>query len=363
MVEADKVLLVPGAVVDTPAPQVLPQRDQGYLVAPHARYTFPDVTVAVVESAIVYGGSNMMLADGKIICHDLYDFSRDYTSEELHGRMLMDVRQRRAKLRKQEMMESLAEAALFVDACAANYAHWMTEVLPRIAVFCAQERFHGVPLIINDGLHPNMLASLFQVAGAERDVIALAIGCALKVDRLHVTSPAGYVPFERRRGAPAHGHSHGLFSPQAFAAVRQAVLGADADGVPSRRIYLRRNSGVRKVKNADAIEAALQKQGFEVVEPEKLTFRQQAEVFSNAAVIIGSTGAAFANLLFVHPAARIYIMISKQPGTSYWYWQNMARAAGNRVIYMLGEPEGVGGIHADFRVDFDEMLANAGGTL
>lgn len=362
-IKTEQVLLATGNVVDTPAPRVLPQREQGYLVAPHASYSFPDVTVAVVESALVSGGSNMVLVDGQIICHDLYDFDRDYTSEELHGRMLVDVPRRRAKLRNQKVVESVAEAAAFVDACAANYAHWMTELLPRIAVFCAQERYQGIPLIINDGLHPNILASLFQVAGAEREIIALANGCALRVARLHVTSPAGYVPFERRRGAPRDGHSHGIFSSHAFAAIRHAVLGGNADGMPSRKIYLRRNSGIRQVKNADVIEAALTKQGFEVVEPEKLTFLQQAEIFSSAAIIVGSTGAAFANLLFAHPQARIYIMISKQPDTSYWYWQNMARAVGNRVIYMLGEPEGAGGIHADFRVDFDEVLANVGGTL
>lgn len=360
---AEPHVLAASAVVDTPAPRVLPQQDQDYLIAPHPRFTFPEVTVCMIGQATVHGGTNMVFVDDAVICHDLYDFERDSTSEELHGRMLMDVRRRRIKVRKQEMAERIGEAAVFLDACAANYAHWMTEVLPRIALFCAEERFRDVPLIVNDGLHPNILASLLQVAGPGRQVIALAIGCALQVERLHVTSPGGYVPFERRRGAPADGHSHGIFSPPAFAAVRQAVLGQRDAGVPSRKIYLRRNSGVRKVRNADAIETALTRIGFEVVEPEKLTFREQAEVFADATVIVGSTGAAFANLLFTRPGTRVYIMISKQPGTSYWYWQNMACATGGQVNYMLGEPEGVGGIHADFRVDFDAMLASEGGML
>lgn len=351
--------LVPGTVVDTPAPYTLPIREQRYLVAPHTEYSFPEITVARLSHAIIQGGTNLVFVDNQIVVHDLYDLLRDDMPEELHGKALLDLHGRRVKMRLNNIApQSVPVAAVFTDACAPNYAHWMTEVLSRVAVFCADERFRGVPLVVDEGLHDNILESLFRVAGTDRDVITLASGCTLQVECLYLTSPAGYVPFGRRQGV-AHGHSHGTFSPQAFSAIRRKILrqtpmeGAE---IPSRKIYLRRNSGVRLVKNADEIEQLLKQRGFSVVEPEKLTFAQQAEMFAEASIIVGSSGAALANLVFAHPSTRIIIMIGKQPDTSYWYWQNMACALGNRVVYMLGEPEGTGGIHADFRVDAQELL-------
>ncbi|HSL06005.1 MAG TPA: hypothetical protein VK901_21015, partial [Nitrospiraceae bacterium] len=243
--------------VATAQPKVFPICDQAYVVAAQGRYTFPEIFVATMKNAITLGGTNFIVADGKVVCHDLYDFEHDYTAEELHGRALISPKSRHVRLVfRDKKPDTTPVAATFVDACAPNYAHWMTEVLPRVALFCTEERFKSVPILVNDGLHPNIMESLFLVAGANREVITLPTGKALAVDELYLTSVAGYVPFERRI-KEGSGHSHGIFSLRGLELVRERLAKVTREmdtGSFPEKVFIRRNSGVRKVTNAAEIE-------------------------------------------------------------------------------------------------------------
>ncbi len=79
--------------VETPAPKVIPSEDQKLLVSPHVSYAFPEIYIATICNALISGGTNFVLTEAQIICHDLYNFERDFTSEEQHGRLLTDVTQ------------------------------------------------------------------------------------------------------------------------------------------------------------------------------------------------------------------------------------------------------------------------------
>jgi capsular polysaccharide biosynthesis protein len=348
--------LADAALVETLQPKVFPVGDQSYLVAPHDRYTFPEIFVATISNAITYGGTNLILADGEVVCHDLYDFERDYTSEELHGRALIDPKSMCIRwLLHDEAPEPIPVAATFVDACASNYAHWMTEVLPRIVLFCAEDRFRGIPIVVNDGLHKNIMESLFLVAGANREIITLPTGRALAIDELYLTSVAGYVPFERRTNKLS-GHSHGMFSPRAFEMLRKHLnaLGQETEKeVWPEKIFLRRRSGTRKVTNTAELEKLLLAQGYVIVEPENLTFLQQIQLFSYAKEIVSLTGAALSNAIVCKPGAQVAVLMGKHKAMIYRYWSNLLSPFGIRVSYALGTiiENRDRGIHGDFAID------------
>ena len=346
--------------IDVSVPKVFPESDKDYLGISNERSIFPEIYVAAVNDGIVYGGTNLVMVKGEVVCHDLYDFDSDFTSEELHGRTLIDPKFGRIRwLQHDKQPVRIPVAAVFVDACASNYAHWLTEVMSRMALFCADDRFKHIPIIINDGLHPNILESLQVVAGPEREIITLPVGRALHADELYLTSVAGYVPFDRRT-KKQNGHSHGIFSPPAFEHLRnvkQHVAGKFADiGWPDK-IYLRRNSGARKVTNAIEIEKLLVANGFQVIEPEKLTFTQQIQLFNHAKQIIAPTGASLANGIFCKPQTKVAVLMGKHEDMIYRYWFNMLDPLQVRVTYVLGNivKEKDLGIHGDFYVNPDDV--------
>lgn len=358
--DAKAVKILDAVRVNTPVPKVHPLEDQDYLNSPHKYYDFPEVYVVKVNNALIYGGTNLVFTKEHVIFHDLYDFERDYTSEELHGRHLIDVKKKRIRLLIHDKEPlSLKIAAVFVDSCAANYAHWLTEVLPRIAVFCSNKQFDNIPIVINEGLHENIMESLAVIVGSERRIILLPVGHAIKVELLYVTSVAGYVPFERRNKKLSD-HSHGMFNPLALDLIRKKVdFFIDQVDFPKdkRKIYLRRSSGVRNLTNAKELECMLLKQGYVVVEPEKLPFLIQAALFKNAEIIIGSSGAAFANLIFASKNTSVHILIGKYKDTSYWYWQNISCSSYNQIQYTLCDLDDKNkSIHSDFKVDLINFI-------
>ncbi len=346
--------------VSTPPPGLYPAAAGPILPLALDAYEFPAVVVAQVFDAEVSGRSNLVLSHGAVVHHDLYRFSHDFTSEELHGRIRIFPRKNTVKrFLVPEVRHKLAVGALFTDSCAHNYAHWLSEVLPRINLFCRRKPDTAIPLIVDAGLHTNLEASLHAVAGEDATVIRLGVDDAAHVNRLLVTSPTGYIPFERRRSAES-GHSHGVFSPHALSSMRERladVLPPPAAALPTR-VILRRSSVSRLMRNEQQLEEKLVSRGFSVIQPELLSFAEQFHLFTHAEVIVGATGAGLANLLFCPKSTRVIICISTHPEHSYGYWQNMACAVGNKVDYVLGPTVGPAaqGVHADFCVDIDDVI-------
>lgn len=348
-------------IIEADTPIVFPHSKQYCLSPDSDQYIFPEIVVATIKNAKVYGETNLVMVDDDVICHELHDFMRDYTSEELAGWILIDAKSNSIRwLVEDESSKPISIAATFVDACAANYAHWMTEVLPRIALFCADEQFQDIPIVVNEGLHKNIMESLSFVVGSERQIILLPFGHALDIEQLYMISVTGYVPFGRRDNKLS-GHSHGIFSPRAFEQLRDTmnenIREMENEDWPEK-IFLRRNSGVRKLVNSEEIETLLVADGFVIVEPEKLTFLQQLQLFKHAKTIVSSTGAALASAVFCIPKTKVIVIMSIHEDMIYRYWYNMLHPLNINVGYVLGHTiNSDQEMHSDFIVNTADVLS------
>lgn len=322
--------------------------------APQDLTQFPAIQVIRAGSlSDVHGHSNFIQTPrGQLIHHDLFNPPTHKASEEDHKRLHIDPANLTAQVMSVPLNTgTLPAAAAFTDAVASNYAHWLTEVLPRIVLYTRHACSKGIPLIVDEGLHPNIYESLSIVIGESRVVYTLAKDRRTSVKCLDVVTPAGYVPYAAR--APRRpGHSHGVFSPQALLAVRDAFkhLMTRPTSASSKRIYVRRNAGLRKLINDQEISNLLSAEGFTIVAPEELSFSEQVRLFSQAELVIGATGAAMANLIFCPPGARVHVLMAQHEEMPYWYWQRLADCVGVDLSYGLGDICSAHdkGFHADF---------------
>ena len=355
------IKLLDGAKVCINAPDVFPRDEQSNLQAQQDCFEFPPVYVAKICKSLVYGGTNLVFVGNDVVCHDLYRFETDFTSEELHKRHLIDPNGRLRLLCHDTEPHRIPVAATFVDACASNYAHWLTEVLPRISAFCSDLRFESIPIIVNDGLHPNIMESLRAIVGRKRLVILLPIGRAVDVEFLYVTSVTGYVPFEPRNSKHI-AISQGVFSPPAISLMRKRLLDRAAllpgENWP-KRIFIHRNSMIRKLTNSAVVEERFSALGYAVVEPEKLSLFQQVALFANADEIAGPTGAALANAIFCNSGTSIIVLMAKHRHMVYRYWLNLLAPIKIDLTYVLGNIDANSrqGIHGDFSVSVNHVNA------
>ena len=169
----------------------------------------------------------------------------------------------------------------------------MIDLLPRIGIV----QRAGMPIDSFDAIvvnHTNLRfqrETLAHFGVRPEQLINISPSLSLQADTLVVPSlkppneqiPAEHVRFLRREFLPAA-------TPRAR----------------TRRLYLsRRGAATRRLLNENEIFRFLQTFGFESVELSSLSVAQQAELFAEAELIVGPSGAAFANLVFAAPGTHV----------------------------------------------------------
>ncbi len=90
---------------------------------------------------------------------------------------------------------------------------------------------------------------------------------------------------------------------------------------PNRRplktkiVIERPEASVARCENQTALIELFRERGYRVVSPEEMSFSEQATVFYDADVIVGISGAAFANLVFCRPGTRVICARSVESGS------------------------------------------------
>lgn len=105
-----------------------------------------------------------------------------------------------------------------------------------------------------------------------------------------------------------------------------------------RRLYIsRRNAPNRRVLNEEQIQEVLTRYGFETVECETLTLREQISLFSTASAVVAAHGAGLTNIWFAPEGARVLdILEPSHRGWQYVYW-SLCNAVNHEYWYFWGE--------------------------
>lgn len=320
----------------------------------------PAIVHCVIQDACVKSCSDLVYAENRVLHHDLINLPSDLLPEESNAKMRLDISRNIATYpRTQTTIHDLDCGFSILSQISSNYAHWLTEILPKAVLWGLRGEGTQVPILVDAGLHPNIMRSLELAVPDHQPILLIPKHQVVKVGRLHHLSSPGYVPYEPRCGSgPAR--SHGTFSAEALklmAHTIKAKLGLHDHEPQNEVLYIHRNSGYRNALNQVELDTFVAQQGWKVIYPETLSFDEQVRTFHRASMVVGLTGAAMANLVFTRPGCRVGIMISTTPGTIYYYWHNMAEAMGVCVEYILCEPEPgtPRGVHSDFLVPIEEM--------
>lgn len=353
-------VILPKQSVLMPLPDIFPKNNNGTLNL-KTEYEFPEIFISTFKNCTVTGASNFLNVDNSVVCHDLIRASHDYTSEELHGRFIINAKKSLVTLLSNvEVSAEIENGVVFTDAVSGNYVHFLTEVLPRVFLFSKECPNSNTSLVIDYGLHPNIMQALGMVIGNNINIIGLETDAHLLVKSLQVVSPCGYIPFQRRVNTKhLTDHSDGVFSPIALGMMSDFIKKSVSKLVSTsklKKIFIKRNSKIRNLANAEDIEHILVADGFTVIEPESLSFIDQVNIFSNAEVVVGATGAAFGNLIFCNSTTKIIILTSDYKNMIYGYWQSMANAVGNKVTYVIGESVDVNShLHSNFQINISDI--------
>ena len=143
----------------------------------------------------------------------------------------------------------------------------------------------------------------------------------------------------------------------AYSAVTNIRKAAEVYILPKgdKKVFIsRKNAGFSRIVNEKEVAQLFKDNGYEVICTEELTYRQQVELFSSAACIVGASGAALTNVVYCNPETVFGCVIPRK--YEFCIYSSIAHMVSCEELYLNAKVVRPGAaISAEqCRVDMDE---------
>lgn len=323
----------------------------------------PAIEATCIENVIAVGKFDLMFLGDDAIHSDQVELTRDKFAEEYIEFAKADAKTGRIQVLVSEPVKRLEtpSAVYLVGGATHNYVHWLTETLPKLLMIDRCPEFRDVPLLVDDALHPNIYEALDFFNVHNREVIKVSRLQPVHVKRMVIVSAPTYIPFEMRESASGARTKLSpkdiQFSPVGISAIQSEIgrLRPPSPNSDRKKVYLRRNNPVRQITNIRELEPLLAAAGFETIDPERLSFREQVDLFQSASCVICQAGAALGNLCLARPGCLFVTFAARSEHVNYRYFSQLATLLGHTLAYVVGNPCNDNGTawsaHDDIRID------------
>ncbi len=201
-----------------------------------------------------------------------------------------------------------------------TFGHWIIDFLPRVALarMVTGASFQYLKILLLDDT-PDWAVELLRLLF---DIGPKQIVWMRTFDEEFLLNKACI---------PSHAHSGNLlfhsFIRELYDAFPRIVR------PPFRRLYIQRGSTTdnRMFARRNEMESLAAHSGYELVDPSAMSFAEQAQLFSDARIIVGEYGSALHNAVFSQPGCQVVVM--NVPGVEQ---TRIAAAFGHEIFLVPG---------------------------
>ena len=315
---------------------------------------FPSLLGRRISNAIVHCYSSAVVTAEQIVLPDYYYENRKRVS---YAGGNLRVANDKYGVIDTRVKESLPAGIAIFGNGSYNYYHWLIEILP--AAFLSQrlgDEFQSYPFLVPEQYEKySSFRDSLEVFRAGRSVVSMRSDRQYRIDDLVIIDSPVHGAFNLRAGIwpEVTDYSQNTLVLTAF---REYILNALAvsSTTSERNIFLARGN-TRRNYNQDELIEIVKSFGFEVVFPENLTFLEQMQLFQSASLVVGASGAAWANMLFCKTGSRgLTWMFPEYRG--FCVYSNLAKIVGLDLEYLFPTTDriitsSVAAYRAAYRVD------------
>ncbi|MEW6639751.1 MAG: glycosyltransferase 61 family protein [Pseudomonadota bacterium] len=336
--------IAPAAHLVLPPPHIIGAPSAALAMAAPIEIDVPEARIIEITDATVVGGTSFVLAQGCAVHPDLLAPKTEESPAEIRGFIKVDSARARMTAYFGEVVQTLPRAINLLGQSAGNYAHWMTEIAPRLAILDASPGYDDWPLLVDGWIHRNMRDSVTLLSRKPRQLILVERWQPVAVKVLAEVSATGYEPYiPHKLSNKPHPKYKNCFSRYALDALRTAAqqVSLPTQGAGPEKIYLHRGTGstnARGLSNVADVERIMIDNGFTVVDPGRLGFAEQVRLCRNARVIAAPVGASLANMIFAPAGATIVALAPFYENDNYYYYTVLSGVLGHKLLFVLGKP-------------------------
>jgi hypothetical protein len=287
-----------------------------------------EISSAAIANSVVYTRS---LLRNSIIYESYRPNERPYAS------LIVDLDSQLSE-RVHDLTDNNAQFLLIGSVGAFNYGHWLVDDLAKLkAADILRPRLAGRKLSI---LVPSYSSAMDRVCmdsirhfldeGDWYNIRLINPAHLHRFGHLYYVTPVSYHPVQK--------------NPEALQYLAQRIRSREnksSRGQPVGRVFvMRRAERGRALTNANSIYEIVRSYGFEIVDPETLSYAEQLSTFTGAGLVVGPMGAAMVNTLFCAPGADVVYLIP-EGWVEPFYW-DLAEVLGHTYHACYGPTDQTG---------------------
>jgi hypothetical protein len=294
---------------------------------------FPSLLGRRISNAIVHCHSSAVVTAEHIVLPDYYYENRKRISPLSQK---IKVANGKCGIIDTRVKESLPVGIAIFGNGSSNYYHWLIEILP--AAFLSQrlgDEFQSYPFLVPEEYEKySSFRDSLEVFRAGRSVISMRSDRQYHIDDLVIIDSPVHGPFNLPTGIWPEVNDYSQ-NTSVLTAFRENILNALAvsSTTSEQKIFLARGNTRRNYNQDELIEIA-KSFGFEVVFPENLTFLEQLQLFQSASIVVGASGAAWANMLFCKAGSRGLTWVFPEY-RGFCAYSNLAKIVGLDLQYLF----------------------------
>ncbi|MEI8216423.1 MAG: glycosyltransferase 61 family protein [Eubacteriales bacterium] len=325
----------------------------------------PSEYIGILKNISLIGGTRLIISEKGVLLHDeMYQFDHspmgDYDIKIWGGIKVIGEKCIEIFAVNPNEKRIIEEAILLSCDHDNNYFHWMVECLPKMLMIMEYKKFLGIPILLKENLHPNLMYALRILTGESYPIIEIEGGAIYNIKKLVYPSDLSRI-MDKYTCDYIMGTDI-VLSQKWIRKVRELLLSngnsSNCTNIVKRKLYLcRHNAEYRKLLNEEEIEIGLLKLGYEIINTATCNFQFQQELFKQAEIVIGPTGAAITNMMLSPKDTKFIVLISDHKSTKFSLWEQLAEISGMQLKFCIGsrafQRED---FHDDYTIDLRKLL-------
>ena len=310
--------------------------------------TIPSLNIFSIENPIININSSAIVKNGKIY------YERINTNERFNEGNIKYHNKTYAVA--DISFDEIIEEGFFLGGNGCwNWYHYLIEILPKTLLL---EETNCKTILISDDIsnYPTMKQALEALINEKHYTIKLLNRKQnFKVKKLFFINEINKIEFNKL-DSNIKNLDTGYHRENYLYNLRNKLINKYIEDNKSqeKKIFLWRENTHRIAQNQNDVLQYLEKKGFKKIDPAKLNLKQQIEIFNSADIIIGTTGAAWTNLIFCKKNAKA-IIFSPYYFNDFNAFSNLAQIFNIDLTYSYYSGNKLDHSESNFRINLEEI--------
>jgi capsular polysaccharide biosynthesis protein len=290
---------------------------------------YPEIFVAELNNVNIIGANYIIFDENSYCIYDL-PLNDDENKFDLSCNNTLYVDKNITRISYNEPIEIIEEGIMLIAGCSYNYSHFQTEVLAKLCLINQFDKYNNIPILIDEiCLSTPQLREELEILNTGHKIISIKKGSCYNVKKLIYISDLAIYPFQIKSGYLLK-NKDCVINDLGIKLLNERLA---VKGDITRKIFIsRRNANNPRLENQNIIEQIFAENGYEIVFPEIMSFKDQLKLFSEAEYLAGVYGSGFTNIIFTNKNTKI---ICIQPKEIEWPWfSNLAGILGQKCYFL-----------------------------